>query len=358
MSQWIWLTVVLLSAPQGEIGYLVRPNAGPAQIHVVSLSTGVTRTIGVDGARDTPRWSPDGLRVAYTVETPRGTGVYVAELNGPGGQYVGGAEADRHGPVWSSDGSRIAYTVGHGLEAQVAVFDFTTAVETVWGGGRTSLTSPVWASSRLVRLLIDPDRDLTPALPSAIPGAWNDSRELLIALGFAGSPGAMTTDLLVVSENDVTEIPLSNMPSDGDYAEFAPAAAADALAFESNDGGDREIFVITRRSTFDLSNHRAADWLPAWAPDGGAVAFQSFRSGRSGIYQCVPRRAGRVRSIVAESAGDCWAPAWSPDSQWIAYVGDAEGEPAVYVIQPDGSERQRISPPGISADVPAWRPVR
>jgi hypothetical protein len=209
----------------------------------------------------------------------------------------------------------------------------------------------------LVRFLVDPDRESSPGLPTALIGERN-AQEWIVAVGYSGAPGAMTTDLVIVSEHDVTEIAATHMPSDGAYAEFAPAVSDDALAFETNDGGDREVFVISRRSTFDLSNHHAADWLPVWSPNAGTIAFQSFRGGRSGIYQCVPRRAGRVREMAAVADGDCWAPAWSPDGNWLAYVSDAEGESAVYVIRVDGSERQRVSPPGTSADLPAWRPSR
>jgi Tol biopolymer transport system component len=208
----------------------------------------------------------------------------------------------------------------------------------------------------MAQFLIDPGQRGLITIPRPFRSEAGTA-DLLLAVGLVRSAETLTSDLFVVSELEATILNESLLPSTGVYAEFGPAVAAEMLAFESNDGGDREIFMISRRRTFDVSNHRSADWAPVWSPDGRSLAFQSFRGGRSGIYQCAPRRAAHIHAVAVDAAGNCWGAAWSPRSDQIAFVSDAEGAPAVYVVDVDGSDRRRITPAGISADLPSWRPI-
>ncbi len=350
------LVAALVAAPSGEIAYLARGVDAGSQIHVLALDTGAVRTIGAKGAADAPHWMPDGSSLAYTIDTATGTAVYLAPADGSPGRIIEHAAPNARDPVWSPDGARLAYTLGQGLDAQVAVYDLEGRTETLWGGGGTSLASPVWVTERLARVLLDPERQTGPMLPSPFTAA-RESGFVLAAVQWAGTPERATTALVILSEFESTPVADALLPSAGEYAELAPAASANALAFDTNDGGDREIYVISPQRTFNLSNHRDADWSPVWSPDNDAIAFQSFRGGRSGIYACVARRAGRVQAIAEFADGDCWAPAWSPDGAWVAFAADREGDSAIYIVRKNGDELRRVSPPGIVADLPQWRPA-
>ena len=129
------------------------------------------------------------------------------------------------------------------------------------------------------------------------------------------------------------------------------------IAFETNDGGDRELYLLTfTKGALNLSNHRAADWNPVWAPDDKSLAFESFRSGRRGIYRVYPDTT-RVMEVAVSEEGDSWNPAWSPDGEWIVFVSDRAGDLELYICDGRGKKIQRLTHrPGVD-DAPAWQPV-
>jgi TolB protein len=346
----------LLSAPGGEIAYLAREPGNRSQVHVVSLESGIDRPVGPRGALDAPQWSPDGAKIAVTVFGRDSRAVHVIDVATGETQRLLHTHANGHGPAWSPDGTRIAYTVSSGLDAQVAVYDVSSNTETLWGGGRTSLASPIWISEATAQMLLDPERR-NPTLFQTTIRLRGGFQSLLVAVQWVGAAERATTDLVVVSENVVSALADGLLPSDEPYSEFAPAASDEALAFESNDGGDREIFLMTDRRTFDASNHRTADWRPVWAPNGRSLLFESCRSGAGGIYRVLARPAGRVQPVAVFDDGDAWAPAWAPGGEWITYVCDREGHAKLYVVPADGTEHRAVSPPGTTADLPQWRPL-
>ena len=130
------------------------------------------------------------------------------------------------------------------------------------------------------------------------------------------------------------------------------------IAFESNEGGDREIMVLVgKRGIVNVSNHRAADWNPVWSPDGDNLAFESFRGGTRGIYNVYTDTA-HVTPLAADPEANCWSPAWSPDSQTLAFVSDRSGQAEIYRTGVAGDEWKPITSTGGPKAAPAWRPER
>ncbi len=348
------LTLMLAAAnPSGEIAFV---GGESARVHITAVAGGEPRAIGPEHVLGAPAWSPDGARLAFSVEAGGGSRIYICGADGSEGRYIDHAHRANLGPVWSPDGTHIAYTAGTGLDTQVMVVAIQSGLETPWGGERTSLMNPVWAPRALLDRIFE--RLGTNGRPSFLPSVLseNSAPPVLIAVGLAGAPGAMTTDLFFVSETEAVVFAEDLLPSEGVYEEFAPAATRDALAFESNDGGDREIFVLTRRGAWDLSNDPAADWNPVWSPDGKWIAFESFRRGTRGIFRC-HQRSSRILRVAADRSADCWGATWSPDSDWIAYVTDKTGAPSIWITPADGEEDAvRLTPEGMTASFPAWRP--
>jgi Tol biopolymer transport system component len=96
------------------------------------------------------------------------------------------------------------------------------------------------------------------------------------------------------------------------------------------------------------------DDAPAWAPDGGLIAFTSFRNGRGDIY--VMRPDGKAQRRLTKSAAHDDLPAWSPDSKRIAFTSDRSGNLEIWVMNADGSDQKQLTFTEWRNFSPTWSP--
>jgi TolB protein len=178
------------------------------------------------------------------------------------------------------------------------------------------------------------------------------------------------------------------------------------LVFASYRSGEREVYVMDLAAVVqgagdaaivNLSQHRAADWQPAWSPDGKQVAFSSYRDGNWEIYAVqadgtdlvrltndpatdfspswspdgtrllfMSRRRGDADLFVLDlatskltqltrSKRDEYEPAWSPDGEWIAFVTQMDDQSDIWVMHADGSDPVNLTQSRYADDFePAW----
>jgi len=379
------MTLTMLNAgPSGQLAFVSGSAHGGRCLSVVDLNTGVVDRVGLGAADGAPVWSPDGTWIAFTSNAPSGRGIHIVRADGSEHRALPHALPWNRWPRWSLDGAKLAYTAsdpdavlsaaraaespGGGNEDPAAdigaavgcimVYDPATAIETPWAGGRHGLMRPVWIRASTLRDLLraqsKPDAD---GLDINLEAAGENGSGLMVAIGLTRAEGKRSTDMFLITKDVATPIPASVMPSPDPYEEWAPEPNPkfETFAFESNDGGDREIFVFTTKGPADVTNHHAADWNPVWSPDGKWLAFESFRSGRRGIFRVYPDTA-RVFPVAVSPGSDNWHPAWSPDGRWLAFVSNRTGNPDIYVTDAEGHEVMRVvSDPGEDL-APAWRP--
>jgi hypothetical protein len=96
-----------------------------------------------------------------------------------------------------------------------------------------------------------------------------------------------------------------------------------------------------------------ADYGPACAPDGSAIAWASSdHPGADRLFSLSPVQAGGT----PRDLGPGRTPAFSPDSGWIVYSVRVKGRWSLYRIRPDGSGRRPIGQGTLDELDPSFSP--
>ncbi|MGE0447523.1 MAG: TolB family protein, partial [Vicinamibacterales bacterium] len=126
------------------------------------------------------------------------------------------------------------------------------------------------------------------------------------------------------------------------------------LAYYRVVNGERNIWVVEASGGIPapLTATTGNNLEPAWAPDGGAVAFVSNRSGTDQLWT-VPVANGRATGVPEQRTFPPFsaaAPAWSPDGSTLAFVS---GDSDVWTVD----AHTRRPPVRVTTGAGAWRLV-
>jgi len=354
------IALVIAADPSGAIAFV--SGAGPEEhcVCVLDAASGTVTRIGPGTCDGAPHWSPEGQWLAFESKNGEGLGIRVAKADGSESRALTHQHEWNRYPRWSADSQRLVYSAASGtvLEHFAVVYDLTTNTETVWNGGKPGVLRPVWLPNLGLMKALNPDEGFSwegVDTQKFILEAWQYGG--IIAMGLAGEPGKYSTEPLLLTPSQAAPL-LQLLTKDSlRYADWAMESSpkGDRIAFESNDGGDRELYVISKRGIADVTNHRAADWNPVWSPDGKWIAFESFRGGRRGVYRVFPDNA-RIFPVACGEVFDCWSPAWSPDGKSIVCVSDQGGTPDLYLYDVESGEHHVLSAQPGPKFAPAWRP--
>ncbi|HKP29658.1 MAG TPA: hypothetical protein VJU15_09640 [Gemmatimonadales bacterium] len=160
---------------------------------------------------------------------------------------------------------------------------------------------------------------------------WSPNGQMLVADDKGGGPLR-----LVLPDGQVT---LLSAPPDtwSLYPEFSPDGQW--IYYSRSDQGWH-----IRRMRPDGSEDQAIPFIqgnhaaPTLSPDGSRMAVVNLLPDRIEIYDVVAH-------TITEIAAAAHTPAWSPDGARIAFVNSTTHR--IEVVNPDGSGRRIISPPGI-----------
>lgn len=272
------------------------PGVGTTQITFVSNRTGAKEiwAMDYDGANQrpltslrsialTPRWSPDGSRIAFTCFAPA-FGVVSAQIcmySLDNGRPVAFARfrGTNSAPSWSPDGSQIMFSSS--MQGNPELF----AVDA--NGNR-------------------PKR-LTFATGASTSPAWNPKTGQTVA--FISDRGGIPK--LFLMNADGTNIQQLDLPDMGYVIDPAWAPNGQLLAFSwRRPNGNYDIYVmeVATQRIVELTRDQGRNERPWWAPDGRHLVFESTRSGSRQIWVMLADGA-QPRQLTQSGSNE--SPNWS-----------------------------------------------
>ena len=306
-----------LSVPVGSISVSVTPVSGVSftpSSRTVVVSGGATEVVDFAGITD----ATFEERIVFASNRLGGDNYDVYSMRVDGTQVIPITDAGAldNAPRWSPDGLRLAF---HSRRQQqgdrVWLMDRDGMNPSMIPTGGPSY-SPTWAGDRLVYASRDGNRDIY-----SIGLDGSDEQRLTTVTGADQAPDWHPTRQEIVFQSERTGIfeifvmsetggPATNLSERGLRSvnpRWSPDGSQIAFASELSEGGAMEIFIMDA----DGSNKRPITGRgqrsrhPAWSPDGSSLAFQSSptEGGDWDIY-IVDVATGAITQITFDPADD------------------------------------------------------
>jgi dipeptidyl aminopeptidase/acylaminoacyl peptidase len=321
---WEWRTVSDAQIhPEATLVVYVVSRADPmkdatySNLWVVGTSGGAPRAVTEGPYQDTsPRWSPEGDRIAYITNRSGKKQIRVRRLkDGAEVEVTSLAEAPSN-IAWSPDGRSIAFVArAPGKPAwSVKMPDKPAGAE--------------WAPPPIVATRLEWRIDASGYVQ---PG----HQHVFVVPAAGGAPKHISS-----GEFDHRGEPA--WTPDGRTIVISAARSADAEY--ALDGDDIFAFDVASGSVRQLTRRSGPDDGPLVSPDGKWIAFtgNDFKLQSYFIRKLYVMSAdgSRMRALTGLHDRDVASPRWSSDSRTVYFVSDDRGGSHVYAARMDGTVRQ------------------
>lgn len=271
-------------------------NAARSGIWLVKTAGGPPRRLTAGPGRDeTPRWSPDGRRMAFISDRDGSNQIWLIDLAGGEARKPVPIEGGASSFAWSPDGRKIAFLARSpkppGMEKAAKAPDDVIVFDKDVPGLQLFVLDP--ASGETSRLTPD---------PSAVTDfSWSPDGN---TIAFAAQPSPRIQDLY---RTDIYTV-------------------------------DLETRVIR-----DLVKRPGIDTFPRFSPDGRQIAFLSTEGKTDWIanwYLCLVPAAegGAPRNITPKFDEFLFTPKWSPDGRGIFFQSPAGLKNQLFSVSPETGE--------------------
>lgn len=316
-----------------------------------------------------PQISPDGKKIVYLrnfadpMNDRRYSNLWIINADGSDHRAITTGNRNDTSPRWSPDGTRLAFISGDDGNAQIYVRWMDSGQTARITNLEQSPNAFAWSpdGKRISFAALEPDKSLHIAdLPAPPSGAkWADPAKVYdkLVYRFNGvgylKPGYMQLFVVSAEGGAPRKITSGKFPNAG--TQFAPSRAswtpdgkyllvsANRHAEEEHEYEDTEVyeFSVTDGSMRALTNRKGPDNSPAVSPDGKHVVYTGFDDRYQGhqttkLY-VMNRDGSNSHSLSDKLDRDVSSPAWALDGSGVYFLYHDQGDTKLGFISPTGT---------------------
>ena len=165
-----------------------------------------------------------------------------------------------------------------------------------------------------------------------------------IKIAFVSAPELYSeaTHIHITNDKGTNEVKLTN----GDALNSSPCWSPDneKIAFVSNRDGSEDIYIMysdgskpTRITYTEFPELNLSSGC--WSPDGEKMIFGDT----SGGIFLISSGNEEIENITPGPNNNGYYPVWSPDGNKISFTSTRDGNEEVYIMNPDGSDQERLT---------------
>ena len=334
-------------SPDGRRIAFVHDTGGRGQIFVMNADgSDALNVSNNDFCERSPVWSPDGKRIAFVSDRSGDWDIFTMNADGSGQLHLAGNAGLDRAPVWSPDGTRLAW------ESHVS------GMPNIWVCDANGQNS---------RPLIAPDRPLVvqegkvgqdkvftfvetdQAFPDntfyLVDPVWSPDGSRIAAVGLGEYSGSTVVVLDADGSRMLHIIRWIAGPADLTWSPDGTRLSG-TLRTAPQETERSGVFIVKADGT---DKYR---WLVDVTPQGPRLGGASSR----GLVTWYSHGSARPRRVV-KSFGSL---AWSPDGETLAFSSDVEPSGAfyVYTVTPDGGRPKRLDATKSAwPNQIMWRPI-